>query len=128
MDTPEKLILDPVHDVLHYESQALDAMVESAMRYNDIRLEVRRLREIEKWALSTLHVKDGDKVVLARAPKNPGPGWVPYSEVLCEGRTGRVSGFYLNPNGVWCGLFTPDDCWVLVHRLPGETSRMRYAP
>lgn len=93
------------------ESQALDAVIQGARSVDFAEREIRRLREIEAWAVDSLPLRDGDEVVLAE-PVTFGPGWKAYREVLVVGRTGVVSSIFLS-GGEWAGLFTPDDCWCL---------------
>ncbi len=93
------------------ESQALDAVIQGARSVDFAEREIRRLREIEAWAVGSLPLRDGDEVVLAE-PVKLGRGWTAYREVLVVGRTGVVSSIHLF-DGEWFGLFTPDDCWCL---------------
>lgn len=77
----------------------------------DFSSEVRKLKEIKEWALSQLHVAEGDAVTLREdIPINIASGWWPYREILVKNSTGVVSNLYLY-NGHWRGYFTPDVCW-----------------
>lgn len=110
------------------ESRTNAAMTDALLEV-DLRMvagEVKRLRAIEAWALSTLHVADGDAVVITKPIAATG-GWHPYREVLVEGRTGRVHDLYLH-DGTWYGLFEPDDCWTVHEDRDREVRRWRKDP
>lgn len=105
---------------------ALDDLVVAAGAARDVESELRKLRAIEQWALGSLHVKDGDAVVLT-TPVNTNNGWAPYREVLVVGSTGVMSKPWLASNGKWCVYFTPDVCWS-VSDYPHKETRYAASP
>jgi hypothetical protein len=105
---------------------ALDALVAAAAEARDVESELRTLRAIKQWALGSLHVKDGDAVVLT-VPVSTNNGWAPYREVLVVGSTGVVNEPWLASNGKWCGYFTPDVCWS-VSNYPHRETRYTTSP
>lgn len=105
------------------EKSALDALVEITKKMHVIEDELRKLREIEEWALGTLPFKAGDKVVIDRTVDvASSSGWYSYREVLVKGRTGRVNRIFLS-GGQWYCSFAPDDVWSISNYPPGEIRR-----
>lgn len=96
---------------------ALADLVAAAQNARDIQADFDRLRRIEAWALSTLHVHDDDAVVITE-PINTNNDWRIFSEVLVPGCTGIVTALYLSTHSQrWCGYFTPDVQWTVNDRF-----------
>jgi hypothetical protein len=72
--------------------------------------QVKKLREIEKWALDQQPVKVGDRAVMTHRP-NTDNGWRYCREFLVPGSTGFVREVYLSSDGYWGLLFQPEVQW-----------------
>lgn len=112
------------------DTERLDSLSEMLCDWG--RSEIRHLREIEAWAYAQQPFKDGDQVVIQRAPNIEKPsGWWSSREFLVEGSTGVILDVYFITDH-WGVLFKPDVQWVTSddygHRFQDRPSSFYFDP
>jgi hypothetical protein len=99
----------------------------SNLNSQDIRLEVKRLRAIEQWAIKSLNLDYtvGDAVKVIDYIPCMG-GWDGYQECLAIGTTGTVLSIdFSEYHQSWHALYAPDRIWTArKHWRTGEVQRL----
>lgn len=101
--------------------QDLDELLQAASKIRVITEEVKRLREIEDWAMTQLPFREGDRVTLV-GPITATHGWYTDREHLVPGATGICHRTYMF-RGEWCFYYEPDVEWQV-----SEGFGRRYGP
>jgi hypothetical protein len=114
------------------------SMIDELVKFDlwEVKRDVDRLREIEKWAIASLGLdyKPGDRVeIIHPRPSQSTHGWFAYREALAVGQTGIAGEISFNQyshggRGAWHVLVGLDRCWSVDKRGDGQIVRYWRGP